>query len=115
MIGTTSWLKLRKLLFECDQLQIERWVGMTRNSITHSTHGFSDASKKAFAAVVYLRTILSDGTIRITILAAKSKIAPLQKITLPRLELCGALLLAKLVKKVVHAMNLSDVPIRLRL
>lgn len=78
------WLKMRTLLFECDQIKIGRWVGLTKDMTSHSIHGFSDASERAYAAVVYLRTVQKDGSIRVNILAAKSKVAPLQKVTLPR-------------------------------
>lgn len=51
------WLKLRKLLFQCDQIEINRWVGLTKTHNSCSIHGFSDASERVYAAVVYLRTV----------------------------------------------------------
>jgi len=58
-------------------------------------HRFSDAS--AFAAAVYLRTINIDGSITVSLLAAKSKMGPLKTISVPWLELSTALLLARLI------------------
>lgn len=60
-------------------------------------HGFSDASESGYAAVVYLRCQLSDNSIIVRQLMAKTRVAPLKRVTLPRLELCGAHLLAQLV------------------
>lgn len=105
------WLNLRKLLFQCDQIKIKRWVGLSREAKDCSIHGFSDASEKAYGAVVYLRVVHADDSITTHLLAAKSKISPLQKVSLPRLELCGALVLSRLIPKVVNAMELTNVPI----
>ena len=62
-------------------------------------HGFSDASKAAYSAVVYLVYKTSVGT-EVSILASKSRVAPLKKLSIPRLELMGAWLLARLVDSV---------------
>lgn len=105
------WGKMRRLLFECDQIKIERWIGLSKQSNEYSIHGFSDAFERTYASVAYLRTECPDGTIKITLLAAKFKVAPLQKITLPRLELCGALLLCKLITKIKKALELPEIPI----
>lgn len=57
--------------------------------------GFCDASERGYAAVVYIRLETADGSPRITLLGAKTKLAQLKATTILRLELCAALLLAK--------------------
>ena len=64
-------------------------------------HGFSDASITSYGACIYIRTKSSSGKCDIKLLCAKSKIAPLKIITLPRLELCAALLLARMSSKFI--------------
>ncbi len=60
-------------------------------------HGFSDASEKAYAGVVYLRLVDTNGHIHTSFVIAKTKVAPIKRLTIPRLELCGARLLAQLL------------------
>lgn len=60
--------------------------------------GFADASKSAYAAVVYLRVCNLEGKVKNYLLRAKTKVAPLKVQTINRLELCAALLLTKIVK-----------------
>ena len=62
-------------------------------------HGFCDASHRAYAAVIYIRAIYSDGRIGVPLVASKSRVAPLKKQSIPRLELLGAVLLARLASK----------------
>ena len=60
-------------------------------------HGFSDASKRAQAACIYLRFVSQSGSVKIALLSAKSKNNPIkQTATMPRLELSAAVILAKL-------------------
>ncbi len=60
-------------------------------------HGFSDASEKAQRCVVYLRILYASGRVDIRFLAGKAKVNSIKNQTIPRLELCGAVLLSKLV------------------
>ncbi|XP_011859403.1 PREDICTED: uncharacterized protein LOC105556903 [Vollenhovia emeryi] len=69
-------------------------------------HGFSDASEGAYGACVYLQSISREGVVTIRLICAKSKVAPLKTICIPRLELCGALLLSNLAKSVLQALTI---------
>ncbi|KRX51142.1 hypothetical protein T05_9409 [Trichinella murrelli] len=60
-------------------------------------HGFGDASEAAYAAVVYLRAVKTPDDVQVSFVTAKSRVAPLKKLSTPRLELMAALLCARLV------------------
>ncbi|UYV67106.1 hypothetical protein LAZ67_4003903 [Cordylochernes scorpioides] len=70
-------------------------------------HGFCDASQKAYAASLYLKVILSNTSAKTFLLVAKTRVAPMKVVSLPRLELCSALLLARLVKTVYDNLPLT--------
>ena len=48
---------------------------------------FSDASEDAFGTCAYARWQLSNGGYDVRFIAAKSRVAPLKRLTIPRLEL----------------------------
>jgi len=68
-------------------------------------HGFCDASQEAYGACIYVRTRDkdSDGGFCSRLLCSRSRVTPLKGSTIPRLELCGALVLAQLAVKVAMA------------
>lgn len=68
-------------------------------------HGFCDASERGFCAVVYCRTVNVNGDIAVHLTCAKSKVAPLRKLSIPRLELLAAVLLSDLLASVVEALK----------
>ncbi|GFU04098.1 integrase catalytic domain-containing protein [Nephila pilipes] len=70
------------------------------NVVDVQLHSFSDSSKKAYVTVIYFRVVRTDGTISTSFVTSKSRVAPLKTLSLPRLELMGALLSARLCDKV---------------
>lgn len=73
--------------------------------LTLQLHGFSDASTHAYAAVIYVRATYADHSPTCALVTAKTRVAPLKQLSIPRLELCGAALLAKLLSSVRRALN----------
>ena len=76
------------------------------NIVAVELHGFCDASERAYAGVVYLRMIDSTGDVHLSIVTSKTKVAPIKRLTIPRLELCGAHLLTQLLHHIQHVFNL---------
>lgn len=96
-----EWFKMKNELHNIKTIKLNRWLGWTHGHIELLC--FCDASEKAYSCVIYSR-VTNEGLPTITLLAAKTRVAPLaQKITLPRMELCGALLLSQLAQKTIEA------------
>lgn len=89
------------------QVKIPRWLGTKSDDTLVELHGFSDASKAAYAAAVYIRVIDADGNIRVTLVTAKTKVAPIKQVSIPRLELCGAVMVTKLLVEVARVMGID--------
>jgi hypothetical protein len=65
------------------------------------------STMKINGSCLYLCSINQQGDVITKLLCYKSRVAPVKKITLPTLELCGSLLLAQLIQKTVPALNLK--------
>ena len=76
--------------------------------ITQELHGFSDASKKAYGAVVYLRSTYQHHPPVVSLVTAKTKVAKLEPPSVPRLELCGTVLLTKLLTNVAAVLEIPN-------
>lgn len=101
-----EWLKIKNELEILNHFHLPRWLSCTKHCDVE-LHGFCDSSTKAYACVIYSRIInINSNKSFITLVAAKSRIVPQNKnITLPRLELCGAHLLSKLMVKVQNSLK----------
>lgn len=58
-------------------------------------HIFADASELGFGSVAYFRRQFTN-TVEVSIVMAKSRVSPLKVITIPRLELCAAVMATRL-------------------
>ena len=102
-----AWLQWRSELNKLTVMNIPRcYFPRTAQITSFQLHGFCDASELAYAGVVYLRMTDSNENVHISLVAAKTKVAPIKRLTIPRLELCGAQLLAKLLHHVREALHI---------
>ncbi|XP_011174949.3 uncharacterized protein LOC105207218 [Solenopsis invicta] len=108
-IHSHCWSKLRSQLFDINQLQISRCVKSNSNSTVIQVHGFCDASQRAYGACVYIRVELGLGKYQSELLCSRSRVAPLKAVSLPKLELCTAVLLARLIAKVEESLSFARI------
>lgn len=104
----TRWNKYFKGLQALNEVKIPRWCGSTISS-TISLYGFADASELGYGAVLYVHCSIGNEQ-QMTLLTSKTRVAPLKPLTIPRMELCAAVLLAKLKEKVQQQCSFLNVP-----
>ncbi|XP_055614859.1 uncharacterized protein LOC129761171 [Toxorhynchites rutilus septentrionalis] len=104
--ASKDWQEFHRQLPILNSITIERCV-LVPNPIIIQLHVFSDASEKAYGACAYLKSCNSHGATKIILLSSKSKVAPLKTQSIPRIELCGALLATQLSEQILAAVKLS--------
>lgn len=94
------WLEFSRNLSQMKPLSMSRCV-KPADAISCELIGFADGSSVAHGCCLYLRSIDSQGKVHVHLLCSKSRINPLKKeLTIPRVELNAAMLLAKLTRKI---------------
>lgn len=83
-------------LFDVEQLRFQRCM-KPDDAVGKPTLGFfSDGSSLAYGTCAYIRRELEGNRCAVSLVAAKNRVAPVHQITIPRLELCGAVLAVRL-------------------
>lgn len=93
-----EWLSILASFEAINEIKISRWLHYTPSVKRVELHAFSDGSKHAYASIVYMRVEDENGSIFTNIITAKSKVTPTTSITIPRIELCGAVTSIKLIQ-----------------
>ena len=100
------WSSLQSQLPLLEEIEIPRWFGTFSNE-SWEIHGFADASERAYCVAIYVVT-RSPSEASSMLMLAKAKVAPIKTMTQPKLELCGAYLMAKLFHGLLN--NLPNKP-----
>ncbi|XP_070855585.1 uncharacterized protein [Drosophila suzukii] len=102
------WRQLIKELPDIEEIHIPLWLGFDlRHVSTLQLHMFCDGSSMAYAACAYLRASCMDGSVQVNLLAARSRVTPVKPLTIPRVELSGALLCTQLADWIVNQRQAS--------
>lgn len=110
--ATSKWNTYINALKDMPQFTFPRWLGC-KSTCSVEIHGFCDASQHVMVASVYMRSTKEEGIVTTNLIAAKTKVAPLKRFTIPRLELSSAILLTKLVAHVLKILEDVNVAIYL--
>nr|XP_049704894.1 uncharacterized protein LOC126056305 [Helicoverpa armigera] len=102
----STWKSFIATLQHLQDIKIPRHVREINTNYT-DLHIFSDASQDAYGACAFISTYNDNSPATVRILCAKTKVAPIKPVTIPRLELCGALVGAKLYQKIVQSWRLK--------
>ncbi|GFX88550.1 DUF1758 domain-containing protein [Trichonephila clavipes] len=101
----TQWKRFVKPLSAIKNLNIPRYI-LLYDALRIKLRGYCDSSLRAYGAAIYVKCLHNSGTVSTNLLCSKSRIAPLKSITIPWLELCVAVLLAKLIRKTIKSMKI---------
>lgn len=99
------WHAFKQSMLSIGDIRIDRCLTGLTKCVQLDLFGFSDASELGYGACVYLVRSTSDNISHANLVCSKSRVAPLKTQSIPRLELCGALLLAELICVVEKALT----------
>ena len=97
-----DWLEQLKSLRE---VKISRCLRSLEPVKSKRIVTFVDASQQAYVAAVYIRCKYHNDAVTSRLIAAKSKVAPLTPMTVPRLELMGAILGLRLTQSLLTVLE----------
>ena len=104
-----EWEHWRQQLHHLRDLKIPRCYFdiPTRDLTERTVHVFTDASEQAIAAVAFLRAKDENGNYHHGFVLGKGKVAPKSAVTIPRLELCAAVLGVEISRIIQKQLNIA--------
>lgn len=112
-----QWQSFRRELPVLKKLRLPRWI-LYKEMQFVELHGYCDASDQAYGACIYTRLTRLDGSTVMKLVCSKSRLLPKatkkkKEISTPRGELLAALLLARLVTKVLSSTSTTFASVNL--
>ena len=104
--GNHAWVISIHLFLQCMKHIPRCYFFKETHIVSMEFHGSCDASEQAYAAVIYLHMTDVDKKTQISLVTSKTKVEPIKWLTILRLELCGAYLLAQLLHHTKQVFNL---------
>ncbi|CAH8290201.1 unnamed protein product [Schistosoma bovis] len=102
----TKWNNWCRHIKGLDHLRISRCLKPGFEPSSAQIHCFPDASELAYGVVAYIRYKSVFGQIHCSFLLAKSRVAPLKLVTIPRMELTACVLCAKIGRHVREQLSI---------
>lgn len=107
-----KWDQWLQELNNIKDLRIPRRYNNSQHQVDDSRselHVFGDASEVAYGAVAYMKTYDVKEESEVSLMYCKSKVAPIKKVTLPRLELLAAALAASMLKYIKEECKINKI------
>ena len=98
--------KFSKRLLKLGEISISRCLGGFSSLENVQLHVFADASSVGIGAVFYLRMSNANNCF-VSFMMGKSRVAPTKPLTVPRLELCAAVIAVRLAKFVTRELDVT--------
>ena len=106
LVLQNKWSQLCHTLPQLFYIKFPRRV-ICVNATNIEIYGFCDSSERAYGACLYIRSTDNLNQSYCELLCSTFRVAPIKPVTIPRLELCAAVLLAKLYKRATRALKLT--------
>ena len=105
----SGWQRWKTALPDLQNVSIPRCFHPVQFSPTTRVeiHAFSDASQRAIGVAVYLRLFNPKGEVCVSLVFGQAKVAPINPISVPRLELCGAVLAVQAVDRISKEIDIT--------
>ena len=92
-----QWNRWTASLNTLKDFKVPRALTLSNEIKNIQLHAFCDASTLGFGSVVYLRVTYATEVVNVNFVSSKSRVAPLRPLTVPKLELQGAIVALRLV------------------
>lgn len=90
-----KWLSC---ISDLEKIEIKRCVKPDNGFRTVEFHHFCDASSTGYGACSYLRLVDHNNIPHVSLVLGKARVAPIKRVTIPRLELCAAVVAVKMAQ-----------------
>ena len=105
------WSKWKEDAVNLDQFELPRCVKPTKfgKTVKSELHHFADASSSSgYGTCTYLRQINENGRVHVALIMGKSRVIPLKKVTVPRLELTAAVVAVNISRFLTRELKLDN-------
>ena len=103
LIRSQEWLKE---ITKMSEFELDRCL-KPPHTVKAQLHHFCNASEVGYGTVTYLRTVTEDDKVHCALLMSKSRVAPLEKISIPRLKLSSATVAVKVNQMIVREFDIG--------